>query len=46
MAKKYRIVDKDNIVINELTGLLESEADRALTRYLNYGEDAYLQDEV
>lgn len=44
-TKTYRIVDDNNKVIDELTGLSEFKAEQALTRCLNHDEDAYLQDE-
>jgi hypothetical protein len=43
--KTFRIVDDNNNVIDELTSLSEFAAEQALTRCLNHGEDAYLQDE-
>ena len=43
--KTYRIVDGDNNVIDELTGLTLDKAEQQLCRQLNLDVDCYIQDE-
>lgn len=44
-TKTFRIVDEDNNVVDDLTGLTDNQAEEALTNCLNNGGDCYLQDE-
>lgn len=44
-AATYSIVDNNDAILDGLTGLCLADAEQALTRALNNGADAYIQDD-
>lgn len=45
MSKTFRIVDEEDQLIDDLSGLSLTDAETNLCRLLNYDVDAYIQDE-